>query len=149
MVRKKKSSASARGASAIKAISSAQKAAVGAFAGWGKAVTRASSTAEKNVAAAFRKTASLKNRAVKALKRVKKARAAEVKAVARDARQRVLTDLAAARATLTSARQSHATSKAAHKLFQLIEKGMAGGKKIAEKAAAKAAKPKRRRRRRK
>jgi hypothetical protein len=32
-------------------------------------------------------------------------------------------------------------------VYQLIEKGMAGGMKLAEKAAAKAAKPKKRRRR--
>ncbi len=149
MATKKKPSAAARGASVIKAITAAEKTAAKTFADWSKAVNKAVATTEKVAAAAARKSAGFKKRSASSLARVKKARSSEVKAVARNARKAVLTELSAANAALKSARESLATSKAAHKLFSLVEKGMHSGMQMAEKAAAKAAKPKRRRRRRK
>ena len=99
-------------------------------------------------ATAARKSAAFKKRSAKSLARVKKARSGEVKAAARNARKAVLTQVSAANDALKSARESLTISKAAHRLFTLVEKGMRNGMQMAEKAAAKAAKPKRRRRRR-
>jgi transketolase len=149
MATKKKSSTKASGASIVKAIAAAEKAAAKTFADWGKSVNKAITSTEKAAAAAARKSAGFKKRSTKILARIKKARSNEVKVAARNARKAVLTQLSAANDTLKSARASHATSKAAHKLFTLVEKGMHSGMLMAEKAAAKAAKPKRRRRRRK
>jgi hypothetical protein len=147
MASKKKSTAATRSASVLTAISSAEKSAAQAFAAWGKAVEKAIATTEKNLVGATKKATSVRARAGKALLRVRKAKGASAKANARNARKGVLANVAAANATLDAARESHAASKAAQKLYQLIEKSMAGGIKLAEKAAAKAAKPRKRRRR--
>ena len=149
MATKKKPSAAARGASIIKAVAAAEKAAAKTFADWGKAVNKAVTTTEKAAKTAARKSTGFKKRSASGLARVKKARSSEVKTAARNARKAVLTQLSAANAELKAARMAHATTKAAHKLFSLVEKGMLSGMLMAEKAAAKAAKPKRRRRRRK
>lgn len=149
MAAKKKLSPAAHGASAIKAIAAAEKAAVKAFADWGHTVEKAVTATDKMMTAAAKKTASIRKRSAKTLARVKKARSAPVKVVARDARRVVLAQLADANATLTTTRAALAATKAAQKLFHLVEKGMTSGMQAAEKAVAQAAKPKRRRRRRK
>lgn len=135
MARTKKASLSTRGTSAIKAVSSAQKTAVQALAGWGRTVRRAVATTERGLSAATRKTARIKARSGVALDRIRHAKAAPVKAAARAARNRLLVELAAARRILTAARESYAAAKAAQQLFRTIEKGMASGVKEAEKAA--------------
>jgi hypothetical protein len=76
----------------------------------------------------------MKARAATALKRVQRAKAKQVKAVASDARKLVQTELASARAALKTARESHVAAKTAHKLYQLVEKGVASGVQAAEKA---------------
>lgn len=143
MALKKKLSPAAQAASMMKAISSAQDSAMKAFADWGKSTQKAVTTAEKQLAAAAKKVSRLQTSAAKSLKRVQKAKAKQVKAIASDARKRVQAELAAARTVLTSARESHAAAKAAHKVFQFVEKSVANGVKAAEKAA----KPKKTRRR--
>jgi hypothetical protein len=135
MAFKTKFSPAARAASVMKAISSAEKSAMQAVAGWGKTTEKALAASEKSLAAASKKAGRLKTRAADALKRVQRAKAKQVKAVASDARKLVQTELASARATLKSARESHAAAKAAHRLFQLVEKGVASGLQAAEKAA--------------
>jgi molecular chaperone GrpE (heat shock protein) len=143
MALKKKLSPAAHAASMMKAISSAQDSAMKAFSDWGKSAQKAVVTSEKHLAATAKQVNRLQARASNALKRVQKAKAKQVKAIANNARKLVLADLAAARAALKSARDSHATAKAAHKIFQLVEKSVANGIKAAEKAA----KPKKLRRR--
>ena len=143
MAFKKKLSPAARAASVMKAILSAEKTAMQAVSGWGKTTEKAFIASEKNLAAASKKAGRIKTRAGNALKRVQRAKAKEVKAIASDARKLVQTELASARAVLKTARESHAVAKAAHKLFQLVEKGVASGVQAAEKAAQ----PKRLRRR--
>lgn len=143
MAYKKKLSPAAHAAAVMKAISSAQHSAMQAFSGWGKITRKTVTTAEKHLAATAKKVSRMKTRAAKALKRVKKAKTKDVKAVAVNARKLVQVELASARATLKEARDTHATAKAAHKLFQLVEKSVANGVKAAEKAAQ----PKKRRRR--
>ena len=143
MAFKKKLSPAARAASVMKAILSAEKTAMQAVAGWGKTTEKAFIASEKNLAAASKRAGRIKTRAGNALKRVQRAKAKEVKAIASDARKLVQTELASARAVLKTARESHAVAKAAHKLFQLVEKGVASGVQAAEKAAQ----PKRLRRR--
>ena len=117
-----------------------------AFADWGKAVEKGMTLAEKDLARAAKKATALKNRAAKTLARVKRAKTKELKSAARDAHKLVRNELAAAKAVVTGARESHASAKAAKKLFSVVEKSLANGIKSAEKAVAKAAKPKRRRR---
>ncbi len=135
MAFKKKFSPAARAASVMKAIGSAEKTAMQAVAGWGKTTRKALVTSEKHLAATSRQAARLKSRAANALKRVQRARAKQVKEIAGEARKRVQAELAAARDRLKTARESHAAAKAAHKLFQLVEKGVVSGVQAAEKAA--------------
>lgn len=135
MALKKILSPAARAASVMKAISSAEKTAMQAVAGWGKTTQKAFTASERNLATASKRASRLKTRAANALKRVQRAKAKQVKAIASDARKRVQTELASARATLKTVRESHATAKAAHKLFQLVEKGVVSGVQAAEKAA--------------
>lgn len=135
MAVKKKLSAAAHAASVMKAISSAQTSAMQAFSGWGKTTHKAVTVAEKNLAAASKKVSRMQARAAKALRRVQKAKAKQVKVVAGNARKLVQTELAIAREAMKMARNSHITAKAAHKVFQVVEKSMADGVKAAEKAA--------------
>ena len=135
MAFKTKLSPAARAASVMKAISSAEKTAMQAVAGWGKTTEKALGASEKNLAAASRKAGRLKTRATNALKRVQRAKVKQVKTIASDAHKLVQTELASARAALKAARESHATAKAARKLFQLVEKGVVSGVQAAEKAA--------------
>jgi hypothetical protein len=107
MAFKKKLSPAARAASVMKAISSAEKSAMQAVAGWGKTTEKALSASEKNLAAASKRAGRMKTRATNALKRVQRAKAKEVKAIASDARKLVQTELASARATLKAARIGH------------------------------------------
>jgi hypothetical protein len=134
MAFKKKLSPAARAASVMKAISSAEKTAMQAVSTWGKTTEKALVTSERNLAAASKKAGRIKTRATNALKRVQRAKAKQVKTIASDARKLVQIELASARATLKAARESHATAKAAHKLYQLVEKGVANGVQAAEKA---------------
>ena len=134
MAFKTKLSPAARAASVMKAISSAEQTAMQAVAGWGKTTQRALSASERNLAAASKKAGRIKTRAANAFKRVQRAKAKQVKAIARDARKLAQTELASARATLKTARESHAAAKAAHKLFQLVEQGVASAVQAAEKA---------------
>src|SRR4030042_1336983 len=120
MAFKKKFSPAARAASIMKAISSAEKTAMQAVAGWGKTTGKALITSEKSLAAASSKAGRLKARAANALKRVQRAKAKQVKAIAGDARKLAQTELASARATLKPARESHPAPKAARRLFQLV-----------------------------
>lgn len=143
MASKKKLSAAAHAASVMKAISSAQTGAMQAFSSWGKTTHKAVVTAEKSLAASSKKVSRMQARAAKALKRVQKAKAKQVKTIASNARKLIQTELAIARDAMKMARNSHITAKAAHKVFQIVEKSMANGVKAAEKAA----KPKKRRRR--
>ncbi len=143
MALKKKYSPAAQAASVMKAISSAEKSAMQAVSGWGQTTKKAVAASERNLAAATRKAGQLKTRAANALKRAQKAKAKQAKAVANKARKRVQAELASARSTLKTARESHAANKAAHKLYQMVEKGMADGVRAAEKIAAKATRPKR------
>ena len=143
MAFKKKLSPAARAASVMKVIASAEHTAMQAVAGWGRTTEKALTASERNLAAASRKAGRLKARAANALKRVQRTKAKQVKAIASDARKLVQVELASARDTLKSARESHAAAKAAHKLFQLVEKGVMSGLHAAEKAAQ----PKRLRRR--
>lgn len=139
MAFRRKLTPAARAASVVKSISSAQESAMQAFSSWGRATKKAVDVSERNLAAAARKAARMNARAAKALKRMQRAKAKQVKAVARDARKLAQTELASARATLQAARESHAAAKAAHKLYRLVEQGMASGMQAAEKLAAKAA----------
>jgi hypothetical protein len=147
MAFKKKTPPAARAANVLKTISSAQDSAMQAFSSWGKATQKALTTSEKNLAAASKKANRMKARATNALKRVQRAKAKQVKAIANDARKLVQAELSSARDTLKTARESHAAAKAAHKLYQLVEQGVAGGVQAAEKMAAKATRPKSLRRR--
>jgi hypothetical protein len=135
MVFKRKLSPAARAASVMKAISSAEKTAMQAVSGWGKTTGKALSVSQKNLATASRRASSLQARAANALKRVRRARAKQVKAIAGNARKLVQTELASARANLKVVREAYATAKAAHKLFLLVEKGVVSGVQAAEKAA--------------
>jgi len=135
MAFKKKLSPATHAASVMKAISSAQNHAMQAFSGWGKLTQKSVTTAEKNLAATAKKVSRMQTRAAKALKRVKKAKSKEVKAIAANARKLLQVELTSARAALKTARDSHATAKAAHKVFQLVEKSVASGVKAAQKAA--------------
>jgi hypothetical protein len=147
MAFKKKLAPAARATSVLKTIASAQEGAMQAFSSWGKATEKAVIASERNLALASRKAGRMKARAANALKRMQRAKAKQVKAVAGDARKLVQTELASARATLKTARESHAAAKAAHKLYRLVEQGMASGVQAAEKLAAKAGQPKKLRRR--
>ena len=135
MAIKKKLSPAARAASVMKAIASAEKSAMQAFFSWGRTTEKAVAASERELAASARKAGSIRTRAGNALKRVQRARAKDVKAVASNARKLILADLANARAALKTARESHASAKAAQKLFLMIAKGMASGVQAAEKAA--------------
>ena len=135
MALKKILSPAARAASVAKAISSAEQTAMRAVAGWGKTTKKMYVASERNLSVASKKAGRLKTRAANALTRVQRAKAKQVKDIASEARKLVQTELASARAALKAARESHATAKAAHKLFQLVEKGVVSGVQAAEKAA--------------
>jgi len=137
MTFKKKLSPAARAASVVKTILSAEKNAMQALAGWGKTTRMALVASEKNLAVASKKAGRIKTRAANALKRVKRAKVKEAKVIANNARKLVQAELISARDTLKLARESHAATKAAHKIFQLVEKGVTSGVKSAEQAAAK------------
>lgn len=147
MAFRRKLTPAARAASVLKSISSAQESAMQAFSSWGKATEKAVNASERNLATAARKAARMNARAAKALKRTQRAKAKQVKAVARKARKLAQSELASARATLKGARESHATAKAARKLYRLVAKGMADGVQAAEKVAGKAVRPRKLRRR--
>ena len=128
-------SPAARAASVMKAITSAEKTAMQAFSGWGKATGKALGTSEKNLATDSRQVDRFRVRAANALKRLQRAKAKQARAIASDVRKLAQSELVSARAALKTARESHAAAKAAHKIFQLVEKGVASGVQAAEKAA--------------
>jgi len=100
-------------------------------------------TTEKHLVATAKQVSRLQARTSKALKRVQRAKAKQVKAVANNIRKMVLSKLVAARAALTSIRDTHATAKVAHKISQQVEKSV---KKRGEgsRKGGKAKKPRRR-----